>query len=110
MCDHSNGLTQHDDDNGVTVHECSRCGYCFVGLDDYQKATASSDMAAAVASAMLWDFHERAIEKYGAEVAATVAPDSTVRPGQHFVDDGHEHDWDLGKCVLCGTTIFVGDD
>lgn len=72
-------------------------------------ASEKVDMAAGVMSAMLWDFHERAVEKYGQRVAEAVGPNSPERDAMfgHKEDDGHVHEWNAGQCVHCGASMYL---
>lgn len=109
MCDHSKGLDQKVQDD-VVWWECEACGQQFVTLEEYEHVKAGADMAASVASAMLWDFHVRAVEKYGDYVAAAVAPDEALDGYMYNPDEEHEHEFYGGTCTRCGASQFVGTE
>lgn len=65
------------------------------------------DAMAGTLSAVLWDFHERAVEKYGSEVAA--AMEQSEAEGYDFEpDDCPEHIYEGGICIRCGGSKFLG--
>lgn len=73
---------------------CTRCRVPFLPMDQIDTLAAEkADMAVAVASAMLWDFHQRAVEAYGAQVAEPVAPDGIQEDDDYMYapDEPHDH-------------------
>ena len=112
MCEHTLEAVGQDElaDGAPQRYRCKHCGQTFVEAWVWTAEAVKADTVAATASAMLWDFHERAIEKYGAMVASALAPDGdTPSPHDALPDDGHAHEWNLGKCDLCGTSLYVGE-
>ena len=64
------------------------------------------DAVVSIVSAMLWDFHERAVEKYGPLIAAGVNPDDPSLQGPD--PETCEHRFVQGTCVYCKTNEFLG--
>lgn len=97
---------------------CTTSGYpeChqkFTYDDISNQATVETlDMVAGVMSAVMWDFHERAVEKYGRDVAeALKGPEGQDEAMFEYTPDicpGHE--WSGGQCTLCGSSQFLGED
>lgn len=54
-----------EDEQFVDEWACESCGASFYPEGLVLEAQATADAVAATAAALLWDFHERAIEKYG---------------------------------------------
>lgn len=96
------------------VHErpfwkCDKCNHEFlpsfaVAGIVAERVGAEADNIASVASAMLWDFHQRAVVEYGEVVASAVAPAADGEP----CGEGN-HDFSQGShCTRCPTTMFFG--
>ena len=60
------------------------------------------DFVVQTTSAMLWDFHQRAVEEYGQNVAAAVQ--AQAEPSCE--DDAHS--FANGVCTGCGISQFLG--
>lgn len=94
---------------------CTTCKEQFLPLSEAGDMIAAqvvdqADMVASVASAMLWDFHERAVARYGPEVARAVEPERTDDKSMFEYDPetcpGHE--WNGSQCILCGSPKWLG--
>ena len=105
-CTHPAPLLRLDDGS----LECRLCAQTWVPSQVAEAAQAAADMAAGTAAAMLWDFHERAVEKYGAEVAQTVAPDAVTGGYAYTPDTCPGHAWQQSVCVHCGSSQFLGGE
>lgn len=117
-------------DNGQCAHrtvrtgtaagswECEMCGAPFMPLSDAGEMIAAqvidqADMVASVASAMLWDFHERAVARYGKDSmqAKAVEPERVEGEREMFEytpETCPDHEWSGPQCVLCGTPRWLG--
>lgn len=85
---------------------CVVCNEIFLPRDSVETLVNEKiDLAVGIASAMLWDFHVRAAEKYGPEVAETV---SASEGYQHTPETCPDHEFRDGACTLCGTSLFLG--
>lgn len=88
---------------------CQRCHAEFIpaqGLPsipelDPEPLNTMLDAIAGTMSAVLWDFHERAIEKYG----IPVAPETEEERECH-----HSTRNDKGTCINCGHSPFLGGE
>lgn len=90
------------------IHEdywvCQPCGMGFLPIDLSQAVVTTTesvlDAMAGTMSAVLWDFHERAVAKYGAGVMP--APDD-IDP------EDCDHEYRNGDgCSKCGHNPYVG--
>lgn len=96
VCEHNTVVKDPKDGH----HFCRKCGEEFLPASVVADADRVADAVAATAAALLWDFHERAVQKYGADVARAVAPDSELVAE-------HAHQYAEGVCE-CGDSIFLG--
>lgn len=114
VCEHTQ-VTRSDYVHNKPFWKCDRCnaefvpGFAVAGMADVM-ATDRVDMIASAASAMLWDFHERAVEKYGKQVAEAIEPSITVgdRMFEYSPDTCPEHEWHGGQCSNCGVSQWLG--
>ena len=114
-CAHPN-ITRTVTKDGAYLWRCTKPG-CklefipenYVGMQAAAYASERIDMVTAVASAMLWDFHERAVERYGPQVAQAVAPPQEGEGMfEHTPDTCPQHEWNGGQCTICGASQWVG--
>lgn len=110
MCDHPTISQVHSSrlaDDAPDLYQCDHCGETFVTYDAWQRVSDVADGVAATASAMLWDFHARAVERYGQQVADAMKPGHDAP--EYEANDGHEHVYDENsRCTLCGVGFFLG--
>lgn len=85
---------------------CARCEQPFYPQEVLDEVEARADVVAAAASALLWDFHTRAIEKYG--IGVSTGPATKSDP--ICADFGHRYGDQGGKCVVCSFSPFLGED
>lgn len=88
--------------------KCDKCNAEFIPAFAVAGMVSEEvDTVAAIASAMMWDFHERAVEKYGKDsaVADTLKPGhdepEECQPGDHIFEN---HDY----CINCGKSRWIG--
>lgn len=108
-CAHTRVHVGTASDNSVYCSNCTAVWYLpFVMAAEIEQRT---DLVASVTSAMLWDFHERAVEKYGKDVADTVKPPGPSEAMFEYTPDTcPAHEYNSGKCVNCGASQFLGSE
>lgn len=106
-------LADKAEDSDGPMWVCRDCGIEFTPVYVLEEAVdAAVNSAVTVATALLWNFHERALKTHGHGVIAADEDASDVKgrgPGlyEHAFDDGHEHVFKDGACTLCGTSVFL---
>jgi hypothetical protein len=106
-CPHIEVLRVRDNDELIDLWECDNCGIQFIPEKVLEEEVAqygkTLDGIASSFSAILWDFTERAIEKYGQQML----PMEGVEELQKCEAGEHKRD-DDGLCVVCGDSPFLG--
>lgn len=85
--------------NGEFIWTCTHCADQFVPVTQLAQAEATLDGIAGVMEAVLWGVMERAVEKYGPEVAQIEDAPSCDLDG---------HDFHNGTCKVCAARQFIG--
>lgn len=105
-------MVVRDDSHEEPFWKCDGCSAEFIpsfviGGLVAAESTARADDIVAVASAMLWDFHERAVERYGKDVADAVTPEA--QGPEYTPETCPQHAFAGGRCQHCGTSQFLGE-
>lgn len=107
-CTHMSGIEKRTED---APWKCNACGLEFMPvLAAIGMAQEREDEVVAIASSMLWDFHQRAVEHYGqeSEQAAALAPNEPWSP-EFTPETCPHHEYISGRCVNCGGSQFLGE-
>ena len=97
--------------NKDNIAHCRDCTSIWLSASIVSERLAEEEeKVVSMASAMLWDFHERAVAKYGAQVGNVLHPDDD--PSLMFEkteEDCEDHEYENGECVKCGGSMFLGE-
>lgn len=98
--------------NAVGSWECEVCGTAFVPewtVDALvvARAQVTLDTIASTMSAVLWDFHTRAMAQHGVGIEGIETPDTAMF--EYTPETCPTHEWDAGQCIHCGSSQFLGD-
>jgi hypothetical protein len=98
--------------------QCRDCGEQFIPMSEAGDMIAAqvidqADMVASVASAMLWDFHERAVQRYGKDSPQAKAVEAERVEGEsemfeYTPETCPAHEWSGAQCALCGSPKWLG--
>lgn len=86
------------------IYQCVTCLVPFVRKDVSDDAVRYASASIDLVGAVLWDFHERALAKYG----VPVMDQDEVEERTDCAAEGKEHEWELGTCTRCGVSLYLG--
>lgn len=112
-CGHENIRKGILSDTGEAVWGCQDCGLGFAPAGEQQAVlTQTLDSVAATFSAILWDYSERVMEKYGVGTNKDLMPEGQEPPidkDECGITVPHDYNGEQ-QCQNCGFSPFLGSD